>query len=67
MHSAHTHTQHNTHARTHAYSIGQVRVIDPNCDEIAPKEHFASSPVVLLFCSAATAPTAGRQQAATQC
>lgn len=34
-----THTH--THTLTsHAYSIGQVRVIDPNCDEIAPKEHF---------------------------
>lgn len=29
-----------THTHIHAYSIGQVRVIDPNCDEIAPKEHF---------------------------
>lgn len=29
-----------THTPTHAYSIGQVRVIDPNCDEIAPKKHF---------------------------
>lgn len=65
---AHTATCTHTHARTHAYSIGQVRVIDPNCDEIAPKEHFASSPVVLvLFCSPASAPTAGRQAAATQC
>jgi len=36
----HTHTHTNTHTDSHPYSIGQVRVIDPNCDEIVPKEHF---------------------------
>lgn len=42
----HRPTRTHTRTRTHAYSIGQVRVIDPNCDEIAPKEHFASSPAL---------------------